>query len=321
MRVVGTAVCLALGMTAATAQPAELAGGSESGIIDDVFLSVGSTIVNGTCFLNNFRSVTAEQAQHQGIDLGHHLSEDFTVGSVSFSVTLMVVGGLLLAAGYKLVGPALFAVGFAGGFMAAFSGTSAFFNAFPQLFSCWALTIVPVVGGCVLGSLALKVVKLAFAFIGAVTGGIVGFYAYVLIGLQQYESEVSGSIHWVYYACLMGPALLCGCCSVKLENKILAFATSLVGGFSFVIGADYLILLPIDRRFTDWISPLNRDHAENFTASAGGQEATQLHNVSGYTLASVGAAVVLSCLGTVWQLRMQRSDDYARVSYGGDPKP
>ena len=173
------------------------------------------------------------------------------------------------------------------------------------------LSLLPLVFGVITGLLVRKTLKLAFFLVGAGVGGVFGFYVYSL-GLDRYEVH-SGSVHWVYWACLLVPALLCGSVSVKLEDKVLAFATSLIGGFAFMIGADFLVLHQIDHRFTDWISPSSFAH--------GGDGINPNIHLDGYTLGPIGAAVVLSLLGTMWQLRWQsgKSDDgYKPMPYGGN---
>ena len=174
------------------------------------------------------------------------------------------------------------------------------------------LSLLPIVFGIIAGLLVRKTLKLAFFLVGAGVGGVVGFYAYSL-GLDRYEVH-GGSVHWVYWACLLVPALLCGSVSVKLEDKVLAFATSLIGGFAFMIGADFLILHPIDHRFTDWISPSSLAHGGD------GINPQNIHHLDGYLLGPLAAAVVLSLLGTMWQLRWQsgKSDDYKPMPYGGN---
>ena len=100
---------------------------------------------NATCAF----AFTTEQALAQHIQLdppvGQLLAEH-SVGSAVVSVALIVVGAVLLAAGYRVFKGVLFAAGFIGGFMGSWTGTSALFNMIPQLFNCWVLTIVPIRG-------------------------------------------------------------------------------------------------------------------------------------------------------------------------------
>ena len=82
------------------------------------------------------------------------------------------------------------------------------FDEFCLLSLSQALAVVPLMGGCVLGSLALKVVRLSFFLVGAAAGGVLGLYAYNL-GVRAY-SDGGASIDWVYWACLGVPALAGG---------------------------------------------------------------------------------------------------------------
>jgi hypothetical protein len=251
------------------------------------------------------------EAKSQGISLEQTLAHKLSVGSVAFSVTMMVFGGLMLIAGWKLFTWVLFLSGFGAGFVFSFFAMSTFFNQVPAMFNCWVLSLVPVVFGVITGLLVRKTLKLAFFLVGAAVGGVFGFYAYNL-GLNHYEVH-GGSVRWVYWACLLVPALLCGMVSVKLESKVLAFATSLVGGFAFVIGFDFLVLHPIDHRFTDWISP------SSFASGGDGIDQQNIH-LDAFALGPIIAAIVLSLLGTIWQLRWQRGrsdDDMMPMPYGG----
>lgn len=271
----------------------------------------GNNSTTVTCFLNRFRALSPEQAKSQGISLGHKLEHKLSFGSVSFSVTMMVFGGLMLVAGWKLFKLVLSLTGFGAGSIVSFFAVSAFFNTRPSLFNCWVLSIVPVVGGLVTAAIVRKALNLAFFLLGATVGVVFGFYAYTL-GLNRYEVH-SGSVHWVYWACLAVPAVMCGTLSVKLESKILAFATSLVGSFAFVIGADFLILEPINPRFSSWISP------SSFAHGGDGIDQNNVH-LDVYTLGPIIAALVLTLLGTLLQLRLQRGksdDDMKAMPYGG----
>lgn len=268
--------------------------------------------VNATCFLNQFRSLSPAEAKSQGISLEQTLKHKLSVGSVAFSVTMMVFGGLMLFVGWKLFTLVLFVSGFGGGFVFSFFAMSTFFNEFPAMFNCWVLSLLPVIFGIVTGLLVRKTLKLAFFLVGAAVGGVFGFYAYKL-GFDHYEVH-GGSVRWVYWACLLVPGLLCGIVSVKLESKVLAFATSLIGGFAFVIGFDFLVLHQFDHRFTDWISPSSIAHGGD------GIDQGNAH-LDGFTLGPIITAIVLSLIGTIWQLRWQRGrsdDDMMPMPYGGN---
>merc|ERR1719223_1344351 len=82
------------------------------------------TAANATCFMNQFRGLSPAEAKSQGISLEKTLAHKLSVGSVAFSVTLMVFGGLMLAAGWKLFTLVLFLSGFGGGFMFSFFAVS-----------------------------------------------------------------------------------------------------------------------------------------------------------------------------------------------------
>eukprot|EP01047_Picozoa_sp_COSAG01_P029891 COSAG01_NODE_2065_length_8507_cov_67.737274_5_plen_117_part_00 len=68
--------------------------------------------------------------------------------------------------------------------------------------------------------------------------------------------------HWstdsheiVMVATVAVPALLVGCCAIKLEDKILAVATAIIGGGIMAVGLTYLALARIDQRFVGWLNP------------------------------------------------------------------
>jgi hypothetical protein len=129
---------LLFGALALGAQPAAVVGHE----------SASSGDANATCFLNNFRSFTAEQALQQGIQLGY-LTEEQTFGSVAFSVALIAVGGVLLLAGHRVFKCALFSAGLVVGCAAVFFATSALFNDFPSLYNCWVTSFSVCARACV----------------------------------------------------------------------------------------------------------------------------------------------------------------------------
>ena len=129
---------LLVGALALGAQPAAVVGHE----------SASSGDANATCFLNNFRSFTAEQALQQGIQLGY-LTEEQTFGSVAFSVALIAVGGVLLLAGHRVFKCALFSAGLVVGCAAVFFATSALFNDFPSLYNCWVTSFSVCARACV----------------------------------------------------------------------------------------------------------------------------------------------------------------------------
>lgn len=65
-------------------------------------LPANDTNGTATCFLNQFRSFTPTQAQAQGVNIEKMLAHKLSVGSVAFSIAMMVFGALMLAAGWKL---------------------------------------------------------------------------------------------------------------------------------------------------------------------------------------------------------------------------
>lgn len=284
----GTCVVLSLGM--ADVAMAQTRIHTTSGVHGD-----GSA--NVTCFLNQFRGMTADEARSQGINLEHLLVSQLSFGSRTFSLTLMVLGALMMYKGWELFTGVLFLAGFGGGFMFSFTFLSSVFNAFPTLFNCWVLSLLPLICGCIAGILVQKTLNLAFFLVGAGMGGVFGKYAYNL-GLFTFEDH-AGSIRWVYWACILVPAVLCGCASIRQQKNVLAFATSLIGGFAFMVGTCFLILHPINHRFTNWISP------SNFVQ--GGDGLSEDAHLDGYTLGPIFFAIVLSALGTRRQLYSQQS--------------
>ena len=286
---VGLCAMLSLGVPdGAVAQPATAQNGtsSEPGHV--------------SCFLNNFRGLTPDEASRQGINLVLLRTSTVSFGSVTFSLAMMGLGAVLLGVGGRLVAPVLFLAGFGAGFMIAFAVVSGFFN-LSGWFNCWALFLVPTVVGCVAGAFVQKTLDWAFFLTGAAVGLVFGQYAYSL-GLHNLENH-AGSVRWVYWACLLVPAGLGGIVGRKQQHSVLAFSTSLIGGFAFTVGACFLLLHPIDHRFTNWISPSS--------FAQGGDGLSEDASLDGYTLGPIFFAVVLSLLGTKWQARSQAGGGFA----------
>ena len=101
--------------------------------------------------------------------------------------------------------------------MVSLTATSALFNMIPQLFNCWVLTIVPIVAGLILGSLILNAVRLFFIVVGATAGGVIGWYAYTSLSLSIYASD--GESDWLYYVCLVIPAIAGGCSGAEQSQQ------------------------------------------------------------------------------------------------------
>ena len=295
---VGMCVVLSFGVAdmavvEAVASPIAHQNGTTTALQNGTTGGGGSEPAKATCFLNNFRGLTPDEASRQGINLVLLRTFKVSFGSVAFSLAMMGLGAVLLGVGGRLVTPVLFLAGFGAGFMFAFAALSGLFNIAPALFNCWVLGLLPMAVGCITGVLVQKTLDLAFFLTGAAMGLVFGKYAYGL-GLYKCESN-AGSVRWVYWACLLVPAVLCGVVGRKQQHSVLAFSTSLIGGFAFTVGACFLILHPIDRRFTDWISPSSFAH--------GGDGLSEDAHLDGYTLGPIFFAVVLSLLGTKWQMR------------------
>lgn len=66
--------------------------------------------------------------------------------------------------------------------------------------------------------------------------------------------EVDWAVHR-YLSMIIGPALILGILAVKLEHKIFAFATSVIGGMMFSCGFSFIFLARLDGKYVEWMHP------------------------------------------------------------------
>merc|ERR1711988_1075388 len=99
------------------------------------------------------------------------------------SALLLVASLAFLARGARLMRPIFFVSGFATCSVSGFAAVDAITAAAPQLgatASCWLLSILPLVAGLAGGLLALRVLTLAFVFIGLACGASFGYWLYTI---------------------------------------------------------------------------------------------------------------------------------------------
>jgi hypothetical protein len=164
-----------------------------------------------------------------------------------------------------------------------------------EFFSCPLLGIAAACGG-LLGGMVAHTGRSASRFLmGALSGAVIGWYAYVLaVGtLTQHLSERA-----VWYWLTVGtPAFFGGCLlACNHGREALAISSSTVGACAVVSALDLLVLSHHDRRFSSWLV-LPRDNIlhpslvdPNLSESV-------------YVLGPVLVAVLLSVLGTCFQCR------------------
>ena len=306
-------VCAAAVLVVAASVPVDIPDGAA---VDSSASGGDPGAKNDTCFLNKFRTFTPEQAKKQGISYRQGLGTEMSFGSVAFDTALIIVGGGLCFVGYKLVEVMFLVAGFGSGMFLTFWITSSLMTHAPALYNCYALGIAPVVGGLIGAGILRKIEKLTFFGLGAIIGGCVGYYLYILfINNLQQTHKLNPDL--CEYGTIILPALLCGCFAVKIEKKILAVSTAIIGGLALSVGIDLLILVKIDERFAAWIHPcmFKVEHACT-------SDYKHVEIMSGYVLGPMLGCVVISILGLVVQLKLQakkkeKEEGFQPIPHGG----
>jgi hypothetical protein len=282
------------------------------------------------CFLNRFRSFTPSDAKNMGIKY-YSQFQDVTVGSVTVQIVAMVGGVLLLFFGYKLIEYVLHMAGFAVGFIGCFWITSEIMTLAHadanSSTTCILLGIIPLVGGVVGVCLVKKLEKMVFFCYGGMVGLTVGHFVYV-IGVSHLESAYKIDHSLCYDGTLVLFLILGGIVAVKLEDKILAVATSIVGSFCFSYG--FWTLLTTSKAIKNpewaaWVTPcmLNIKHqcipSDPDGSLSMDDISTWVKPGSLPVVVPVAVAFVLAMLGLCVQLRMQRKskDGMQPMPYGG----
>lgn len=268
---------------------------------------------NSTCFLNKYRTFTPASAREQGLKYRQSLGKKFSWGGVAFDIALLISGFGLCFFGYKLVHVMVAATGFTAGLLFTFWGVSSVMSHFTSLYNCWALGLVPVLGALIGVVILKKIERLTFFILGAGIGTCIGYYLYIFIFANLEQSH-----HWnhdlVNYGSIIVPALVCGAVAVKLEDKILAVATSLIGGIMVGVGFCYVVMvrLPHGENYTAWMHPCM------FQENACTEDYKHVDVMSGYVLGPAIGTLVISLLGMVAQFKLQsKKDEYQPIPYGG----
>jgi hypothetical protein len=228
-------------------------------------------------------------------DLVHHPE---LYGS-ALEVAVAVFGVLLLTIGQRLLRTLLFICGFVSAGTLCLLLTELIFE-LAGFFSCPVLGIAAACGGVLGGVVAHTGRSTSFFLMGALSGAVIGWYAYVLaVGTLTGHSSEPAVWHWV----TVGVPGLCGGCILACNHgpKARAISSSVVGACAVVVALDLLLLSHHDRRFSSWLV-LPRDNI--------------LHPIlvdpslseSIYVLGPVLAAVLLSVLGACFQCRFHGAD-------------
>jgi len=179
-------------------------------------------------FLTTLNISTTVEAQAEALanDLAQQLPVSITLASV-----LLVCSLFILLFGKRLAKPTLFLAAFLSATAGSFYGVDAVLALEPGLppaTSCAVLTFAPLVIGLVAGFLALCLLSLGFALLGAGAGAGVGYAAYQL-GLHQIPSPPVGQYDLCFALALSIGALLGAIVMVRAQDALLIVATSLVG--------------------------------------------------------------------------------------------
>lgn len=196
-------------------------------------------ITNTTCVMDYIRGVSKSQLEHL----------DNTRSSAEARNVRMLVSGLSVAFGVafcffgrEIFKPTLFLLGF---LLAAFL-TMLTVGVVLKLVhasddtTCEMLTYGTIIGGVFGGIIVLCVFKLTLFALGALSGAVIGYGAY-LVYLHNYLLGMIAGKDGMFWLCTAGMGLLCGIIALKTQKKLIVLATALTGAMLAVVGTDEFI--------------------------------------------------------------------------------
>lgn len=167
-----------------------------------------------------------EEIQQLTRQLADNLSTSIILASAMLVASLFV-----LFFGKKLVKPTIFLGAFGSVAAGSFYIANALLNDAPHVSptaSCALVAFVPLVLGVLAGLMALCMLQLGFAILGAAAGVGVGYTAYVA-GLSHIPSPAVGAHDVTYIVCLSVCGLLGTILMLKFSDSLMIIVTSLIG--------------------------------------------------------------------------------------------
>lgn len=252
-------------------------------------------LVDASCPAAVFASFNATTTEEWALQ---YFESNFGVQAVKIALAaaLLVASLAFLVRGAKLMKPICFVSAFATCTVATYAAVTAAVAALPQLgetASCWVLMVLPLVAGLAGGLLALRLLTLAFAFVGLACGLSLGYWLYSIALYNAVLGVAVGGYDLTFWICLGVGGLVGMVALLKAEYSLLIVATSLAGAVGLLPALTVLVLARIDPRFL-WV----------LDATAGN---VQLHSPFVYG-PLIGAALAF-VLGVVVQRREKRERD------------
>eukprot|EP01049_Picozoa_sp_SAG25_P006289 SAG25_NODE_467_length_7729_cov_268.210457_2_plen_424_part_00 len=264
-----------------------------------------------SCFLNRFRGLEFEDTAEQGIDPASFLT-DSTMGNV-FHAAAMLVGLVLCFGGRRYTSFTLFTVGFIVGGLTTFFGASTAMVYIPQLYSCWGLGIVALLGAVVTGlyiSRALGAEGI-FSLLGTVLGFIGGYFFYKLFFVNlnitsgQFINKPQGIVFMgrdavelvVILAGGIGGNITIGKVPFVRKNA-LSLYSSAMGAVLITIAADYLIVARLGPGFLPVTGVGNPGATTNGGGAAGKLKLmNSVLQIAALALTAAGFFTQVTCCG------------------------
>jgi hypothetical protein len=205
-----------------------------------------------SCPVASFRfntSAAVAWAEHEWSN-AQTTSED--IGTIVIGVALLCASALVLFKGDLLVKPVFFLSGAVMVGVPSFAAVSALLDSTSTIspaVECALLIALPLAFAVVAGLLNVWMISLAFCSVGLVSGGVVGYYLYVLF-LHTIPSPVLTTGYTLSFCLSVLICAIAGAIALlKFKHSILMLATAAVGAVGVVVGLDLLMLGRIDRRF------------------------------------------------------------------------
>jgi hypothetical protein len=183
--------------------------------------------------------------------------EAHTSFATMIGAAMAAMGLLLLLAGARLVQPALFLSAFTVLFVPSLLFLDWLLTELSVSSStaCTTVCVVPAVLGLLAGLLALRLLTLAFSWLGFAVGAALGQMLYILI-----FHHISLGVHFLnhdlmWFICIFGLAIPSATLMARQQHSLLVLATSAMGAVLLVPAFAFLIFCRIDDRFLWVVDP------------------------------------------------------------------
>ena len=181
--------------------------------------------------------------------------------AVALALLLLFASTFVLLRGGRYVKWALFIVAFFTGAMLTLLVLpavleSGVFEGLDDDSACLTAALTPLIVGLMAGGMALWLLRMAFALLGAGAGGSVGYVLHMTIlhNIRAGSADANGNVTWMFVGSVFGGALIGSVLLVRSQRSVLKLATAAVGAVG-ATAACSLLLAHADVHFLGAFKP------------------------------------------------------------------